>query len=139
MMLRKMVEEHDYQGALAIIDELDEMAKDDKINKIESYVVILLIHLIKQQAENRTTKSGSQSIDNSLGGIVKSNKRRRAGGYYLQEEELKEVIDEAFSLAVRNAAYEAFEGIYSAEQLSKMIDSEDIKQKAFDQITAYRI
>ena len=30
MMLRKMVEEHDYEGALTIISESDEVAKDNK-------------------------------------------------------------------------------------------------------------
>ncbi len=35
--LRKMVEQHDYTAALALIDEMDEMAKDDKIVKIESF------------------------------------------------------------------------------------------------------
>ena len=76
----------------------------NKVNKIESYLLILLIHLIKQRAENRTTKSWNQSTDNSLGGIAKSNKRRSAGGYYLRPEEFRGVVDETFSLAVRNAA-----------------------------------
>lgn len=139
MMLRKMVEEHDYEGALTIINELDEMAKDDKINKIESYLLVLLIHLIKQHAEKRTTKSWNQSIDNALGGIAKSNKRRSAGGYYLRPDEFRSIIDETFPLAVRNAAYEAFEGINSAEQLSEMIDANQIKEEAFEKITTYRL
>jgi len=32
--LRKMVEQHDYTAALALIDEMDEMARDDKIVKV---------------------------------------------------------------------------------------------------------
>ena len=139
MMLRKMVEEHDYEGALAIISDLDEMAKDDKINKIESFLLVLLIHLIKQHAEQRTTKSWNRSIDNSLGGITKSNKRRSAGGYYLRSEEFKDVINETFPLAVRNAAYEAFEGIYSAEQINGMINADQVKQEAFDRILTYKL
>lgn len=137
-MLRKMVEEHDYEGALAIIGDLDEMAKDDKINKIESFLLILLIHLVKQHAEQRTTKSWNRSIDNALGGITKSNKRRSAGGNYLRPDEFRELIDETFSLSVRNAAYEAFEGIYSAEKLSTMINAEQVKQEAFDRIINYK-
>ena len=138
-MLRKMVEEHDYEGALAIINDLDEMAKDDKINKIESFLLVLLIHLIKQHAEQRTTKSWNRSIDNALGGIAKSNKRRSAGGHYLRAEEFKDLISETFPLAVRNAAYEAFEGIYSVEQLSAMIDADQIAQEAFSQILTYKL
>jgi hypothetical protein len=55
--LRRMVENHNYMGALAIIDELDEMAKDDKINKIESFLLILLIHPATHYVEKRVTKS----------------------------------------------------------------------------------
>ena len=139
MMLRKMVEEQDYQGALAIIDELDEMAKDDKINKVESYLLVLLIHLIKQRAEQRTTKSWNRSIDNALYGISKSNKRRSAGGHYLKDDEFPATIEETFSMAVRNAADEAFEGVYSAEQLAEMIDADQIKQEALDKILTYKL
>ena len=41
-----------YQGkipeALELVEELEEMSKSDKINKIFSYGVILLLHLIKK-------------------------------------------------------------------------------------------
>ena len=136
-MLRKMVEEHDYVAALAIIDELDEMAKDDKINKVESFIHILLLHLIKEQAEKHTTTSWTRSIEVALRSIAKSNKRRSAGGYYLRPDELKDTIDESFSGAVQDAAYEAFGGAYSADQLLKMIDADQIKQEALDRILTY--
>ncbi len=38
------------------------MSKEDKIHKIRSYAIILLIHLIKQEAEQRTTRSWDCSI-----------------------------------------------------------------------------
>lgn len=41
--LRKKIEAQDYQGALKIVDELEEMSVEDKLNKIESYMVILYI------------------------------------------------------------------------------------------------
>ncbi len=134
MMLRKMVEERDYVGALAIISELDEMVKDDKITKVESFLHILLLHLIKQNAEQRTTKSWNKSIQVAARSIQKSNKRRSAGGSYLKSEELLETIDESFPDALEDAAYEAFEGIYSAEQLAAMINPTEIKQKAIELI-----
>lgn len=40
--LRKKIEAQDYIGALQIIDEIDEMSREDKLNKIYSYMVILL-------------------------------------------------------------------------------------------------
>ena len=136
--LRKLIEEQDYANALTLIDEMDEMAKDDKITKIESFLIVLLVHLIKQTAEARTTKSWQRSINHSLFGIYKSNKRRNAGGFYLKPEELETAIDESFSFSLKEAADEAFGGAYSAEQLSSMIDAEKIKQEALNQITAYK-
>ncbi len=41
--LREKIEAQDYQGALAIVRELEEMSVEDKLNKIYSYMVILLI------------------------------------------------------------------------------------------------
>lgn len=48
--LRELVVSGNLKAALSLIDELEEMSKEDKINKIYSYCVVLLVHLIKQQA-----------------------------------------------------------------------------------------
>ena len=137
--LRKMIEEHDYSSALALIDEMDEMAKDDKITKIESFLVVLLVHIIKQQAEKRTTSSWERSIDHALFSVIKSNKRRSAGGYYLKPEELQAAIDEVFSYALKEAAGEAFGGAFSPKQLLDMIDSEEIKAEVLNKILNYEL
>ena len=55
--LRQFLEQGKIHEALLLVDELEEMSLGDKINKIDSYGVILLIHLIKQKAENRSTRS----------------------------------------------------------------------------------
>ena len=47
------------------VEEMEEMAKDDKINKIYSFTVIMLLHLIKKHAEKRTTRSWEYSIWNA--------------------------------------------------------------------------
>ena len=64
--LREKIKAQDYIGALQIIDEIEEISKEDKLNKIYSYMVILLLHLIKQQAEQRTTSFWDRSILISL-------------------------------------------------------------------------
>lgn len=135
--LRKLIEERDYSSALALIDEMDEMAKDDKIVKIESFLVVLLVHIIKQQAEKRTTTSWERSINHALFSIVKSNKRRSSGGYYLKPEDLKAAIDEVFFYALKEAAEEAFGGAFSPKQLLEMIDSEHIKDEILSKILNY--
>jgi hypothetical protein len=45
---------------------MDEMSRDDKINKIISYMRVLLIHLIKQAVEKRSTRSWEDSIEDAL-------------------------------------------------------------------------
>ena len=132
--LRKYIEERDYLKALELVGELEEMSKEDKLNKIYSYTVILLIHLIKQQAEKRTTRSWNVSINNSVREINRTNKRRKSGGYYANQEELKETIDEAFEAAIERASLEAFEGRYSSEELKQMLKIEEVKKAALNLI-----
>jgi len=132
--LREKIEQQDYQGALLIVNELEEMSVDDKLNKIYSYVVILLIHLIKQEAESRTTSSWNRSIYNSVKYINKTNKRRRSGGYYASNNVLQEIIDEAYEHALTEASFEAFEGKMSATELGDKVNSDKIKQKALAQV-----
>ncbi len=130
--LRKKIKEQDYLAALQIVDELEEMSLEDKLNKIYSYTVILLIHLIKQAAENRSTSSWERSIFNSVDNINKTNKRRKSGGYYAKKDALIEIINEAYPRAIREASYEAFEGKYGVAELEELIDINQVKSKAIN-------
>ncbi|MEN9870010.1 MAG: hypothetical protein RLZZ171_993 [Cyanobacteriota bacterium] len=130
--LRKCILNQNYTEALLIVDELEEMSKDDKIAKIKSYLIILLIHLIKQEAEKRNTRSWQNSILNSIEGIQETNKRRRSKGYYLNDEELTEAIESVFARAVRTASEEAFEGIYSDRELLAKFDRDKVKSKTLE-------
>jgi hypothetical protein len=135
LTLHQYIKEQKYDQALELVAELEEMSKEDKLNKIYSYAVILLIHLIKQQAENRTTRSWDFSIYNSIKEIKKTNTRRKAGGYYATQEELIEILIDAFDTAIRKASLEAFEGKYSPEELSAKIDANQIQSQALQLIT----
>jgi len=135
--LRKMVEQHDYTAALALIDEMDEMAKDDKIVKIESFLHVLLVHLIKQHAEKKTTNSWNRSINFSLRGINRSNKRRSSGGFYLKPQDLEDAVEESFNHALVDASEEAFGGAYDKKVLREMIDVDSIKKEALLSILNY--
>jgi hypothetical protein len=132
--LRRSIEEGRYNDALFIVGELEEMAKSDKIHKIRSYITILLIHLIKQAAEARTTRSWQLSLDNAIEEIREVNARRTAGGEYMGAEELRHSVNEKFLPALKQAAVEAFGGVYTAKQLAAMIDAEAIKAQALDYI-----
>jgi len=130
--LKAYIEQGRYSEALLVIEEMEEMSKDDKINKIYSFMVILLLHLIKKYAEQRTTRSWEYSIWNSSYQIRRVNKRRKSGGFYLSQQEVREVIEEAYPDALKRAALEAFEGQYTEAQLEAMINQKEIQQKAFE-------
>jgi hypothetical protein len=128
--LKELLLKGDIKGSLALVEELEEMIQDDKINNIRSYAVILLLHLIKQQAEKRTTRSWEVSIRNSVREIQRKNKRRKAGGYYLTTEELVETLEEAYLNALDEASLEVEEGRYEPEELEKLINKEEILNRA---------
>jgi hypothetical protein len=130
IQLRESIEKHDFVAALQIVDELEEMSVEDKLNKIFSYMVVLLLHLIKKDAEKRLTKSWKLSINNSLKQINRINKRRKSGGYYANKADLSEIIDDAFELALEGAAIEAFGGAYDEQELLALIKVDEIKDKA---------
>ncbi|MBW4478910.1 MAG: DUF29 domain-containing protein [Tolypothrix brevis GSE-NOS-MK-07-07A] len=132
--IKELLHQGKVAEALIIVEELEEMSKIDKLNKIFSYAIILLLHLIKKKAEKRTTKSWETSIFNSVKQIQRSNQRRKAKGTYLTEEELLETIHDAYESALREAAIEAFEGSYEAEEIRQMVDCEEIIKTAIDLI-----
>jgi hypothetical protein len=92
--LREAIKSGDDLQALALIDELDEMSRDDKINKIGSYMRVRLIHMIQQTAEPRSTRSWDASINVALRQIARTNKRRKSGGHYLDDDSLAEALAE---------------------------------------------
>ncbi len=57
LMLKELLHEGKVSEALDLVEELEEMSKSDKLNKIFSYGIILLLHLIKQGAEKRCNRS----------------------------------------------------------------------------------
>ncbi len=46
--LRELLQQGKVDEALLLVDELEDISLSDKINKIDSYGVILLVHMIKQ-------------------------------------------------------------------------------------------
>jgi hypothetical protein len=120
--LKALLLKGDIKGSLAIVEELEDMSKNGIISTIRSYAVILLLHLIKQQAENRTTRSWDVSIRNSVREIQRQNKRRKAAGYYLSDEELTDTLNDAYLNALDAASLEVESGRYQSEQIEAIID-----------------
>ena len=129
--LKALLLKGDIKGSLAIVEELEDMSKNGIISTIRSYAVILLLHLIKQQAENRTTRSWDVSIRNSVREIQRQNKRRKAAGYYLSDEELTDTLNDAYLNALDAASLEVESGRYQSEQLEAIIDKNKLISDAF--------
>jgi hypothetical protein len=135
LTLKELLLQGNIPDAIALVEEMEEMSKDDKINNIINYGIILLIHLIKQTIEKRTTRSWDISIRNSILAIQEKNKRRKSGGFYLTHEELKIALEAAYKQAINKAALEVEEGRYSREELLKLVDKTTIINRAMDLIS----
>ena len=134
LTLKELLLKGDIPGSLAIVEELEEMGLKDIIKAIRSYATVLLLHLIKQKAENRTTRSWEVSIRNSVREIQRENKCRKAGGYYLNREELMETLEEAYLNAIDEASLEVKEGRYEPQELDKLVNRDEILNQALELI-----
>ncbi len=135
LTLHELLLAGDVNRALAIVEEMEEMGLTAIRNKIRSYSKILLIHLIKQAAEKRSTRSWELSIQNSVDEIVSTN-QRSARSYYIKRDELTAILEKVYGLALKAAAIEAFEGRYEAEELAAMVDRSEIVNQALALIEA---
>jgi hypothetical protein len=138
LALRRYIEQQRYTEALDLLAEMEEMSKEDKVNKIYSFAEVLLLHLIKQRAEQRTTRLWELSIRNAARQIARVNKRYKSRGTYLSEAELCEVLTEAYQPALERAALEAFEGRYDDVELGQKVDRATIEQKALELIITHQ-
>ncbi|BAU64004.1 hypothetical protein STA3757_13730 [Stanieria sp. NIES-3757] len=128
--LRQLLVAGNTREAIALVDELEEMSKKAIIRNIESYLVLLLAHLIKYQAEQRIINSWLASIVNAVVGIKKLNLRDK-NSYYIKEDDWNDYLEEAIELASLEAAKEAFGGIYSVEQLSTKFNRDRVIKMGF--------
>jgi hypothetical protein len=70
--LRQYLETGQLDAAFGLLDEMDEMSRNDKIHKIQSAMHVLLVHLIEQAAEHRTTPVWERSIRNACSACASS-------------------------------------------------------------------
>jgi hypothetical protein len=96
------------------------------------------MYIIKQEAEQRTTRSWDLTIRNAVRQIARVNKRRKSGGTYLEEAELREIIAEVYQPALERAALETFEGRYDDQELGQKLSRAGIEQKALELMAAHQ-
>ncbi|MBE9057384.1 DUF29 family protein [Sphaerospermopsis sp. LEGE 08334] len=125
--LRNSILQGRYADALAIVDELEGMSKQAILGNIQSYVRILLIHLIKNQIEQRLTNSWSASIRNAIREIKKINIKDNKKSYYINQDEWENLIEEeVIEDAIADASLEVMNGIYNQFQLGEIIDRKQL-------------
>ncbi|MFM5981076.1 MAG: DUF29 family protein [Sphaerospermopsis kisseleviana] len=121
-----------YEDALAIVDELEGMSKQAIFRNIQSFLRVLLIHLIKNQIEKRLTNSWVASIRNALVEIKKINLKENKKSYYINKDEWDNYLEEEIELAIGDASVEVLNGIYTEFQLAEMVDKNSIISTALN-------
>ncbi len=124
--LRTCIQEGRYADALVIVDELEGMSKQAILRNIQAYLRILLIHLIKNQLEQRLTGSWAASIRNSLIEIKKLNLKDNKKSSYINFNEWDTYIEDEIEVAVRDASVEVLNGMYNEFQLTEILDRNQI-------------
>jgi Domain of unknown function DUF29 len=130
--LRNSIIEGRYEDALAIVDELEGMSQQAILRNIESFIARMLIHLIKNQIEQRLTNSWAASIRDSIREIQKLNLKDNKTSYYINTDEWEEVIDDELEAAIATASVEVAQGAYTPSQLSEIVDREPLMQTALN-------
>ncbi|MCD8485189.1 MAG: DUF29 domain-containing protein [Desertifilum sp.] len=128
--LRSAIVEGHYEVALALVDELEGMSKQVTIRNIESYLLRLLIHLIKNQVERRLTPSWAVSISDSIRQIKKLNLKDNRTSYYISQEDWQSFLEENLEAAIRPASLEVLSGTLKPKQLAERLDKPQLMQLA---------
>ncbi|XHR80552.1 MAG: DUF29 family protein [Gloeotrichia echinulata GP01] len=133
--LKHSIMEGRYTDALAIVDELDGMSKQAILRNIQSFLVRMIIHLIKNQVEQRLTNSWAASIEDSILEIKNLNLKENKTSYYINADAWEEMLEDALESAIRPASLEVFNGKFKRSQLSKMLDKPQIILNATELLT----
>ena len=76
------------------------MSKQAIIRNIESFLVRMLIHLIKNQIEQRLTNSWAALIRGSIIEIKKLNLQDNKTSYYVKSDEWQPMLEDALEIAI---------------------------------------
>ena len=124
--LRTSILEGRYVDALAIVDELEGMSKQSILGNIQSFLDRMLMHLIKNQVEQRLTNSWAASIADCVIRIKRLNTKENKTSYYLKADEWDEIIEESFNAAIIGASVEVMNGQLSPNKLAELVDRTEV-------------
>ncbi|HEY9607518.1 MAG TPA: DUF29 family protein [Allocoleopsis sp.] len=132
--LRASILEGRYEDALVIVDELEGMSKKAILRAIKSFIIRILIHLIKNQVEQRLTNSWVASIRDSLLEIQDLNLKENKTSYYIKSDEWQPLLDSILEAAIRTASVEVQGGAYTPFQLSEIVDRTQVVETALNML-----
>ena len=124
--LRNSILEGRYADALELVDELEGMSKKATLRNIKSYLVRMVIHLIKNQVEQRLTNSWVASISDSILQIQDLNLQDNKTSHYVKPDEWEPMLVDALAAAIRPASVEVLNGRVKPSQLSEMVNRTQI-------------
>jgi Domain of unknown function DUF29 len=130
--LRANILQGRYEDALALVDELEGMSRKAILRTIRSFLTRMLIHLIKNQIEQRMNNSWAASIRNSLLEIQDLNLQDNGTSYYIKKEEWLTFIEDCLEDAISTASVEVCNGIYTPFQLSDLVNSSQITETTLE-------
>lgn len=129
--LRTSILEGRYGDALAIVEELEGMSKQAILRNIQSYLIITVIHLIKNQVEQKLTGSWANSIRHGIREIKKLNLKDNKKSYYINPDQWSNLIEsEIIDDAIAEASEEVLKGAYNQFQLAELVNRPQIIQTA---------
>ena len=126
MDLKTSIIEGRYADALLIVDELEGMSKQAILRNIKAFLKILLIHLIKNQVEQRLTGSWASSIRNAVLEIQDLNLKGNKTSYYINNDEWEGFIESVLMAAIADASEEVLNGKLNRVQLTARIEQSQI-------------
>lgn len=125
--LRTSILEGRYEDALAIVDELEGISKQSILRNIQTFLERMLMHLIKNQIEQRLTNSWAASIKDSLVQIKRLNLKENKTSYYVKTEEWNEMLEESIKIAITAASVEVMNGRLSSYQVGDLVEKTLLK------------
>ncbi len=126
--LKTSILEGRYSDALFIVDELEGMSKQAILRNIKAFLKILLIHLIKNQVEQRLTGSWASSIRNAVLEIQDLNLKGNKTSYYINHDEWESFIESVLMVAIADVSEEVLNGIYNEFELAEIVDRDQLIQ-----------
>lgn len=128
--LKEAIANHDLDKAMAIVYDLEVMGREDKIQKIQSHLIVMLVHLVKMQLEQRLTNSWRSSILNSLLQIKRTNRMGNKETPYIKEEDWEEEIAEVMPSVYLTAATDVFGGVFSDDRVEERTNQKQLNKIA---------